>query len=390
MAIEFTCPQCDHLLRTADEKAGLSAKCPACGDAIWVPYPHEAHGRSVPDSGELEDALEEPEDRFDLEQDVPDDSPYEDAPSPEPPPVPLDGAESDETPVEADADELVLDAVPVEESMPRRREAPRDEVSCPNCHASNDPGATHCRICGESLEDAETVAPDGAALPKFDVNEIMSTTWRIYTDRLGLLIGAMLLGGLCVLIGMFVMGIPVVIAAVALQDAAAFVVIPALAVLFPLLIVIGTAFQVGTTRLYLNAAQGTSPSVSDIFYGFGDGRRFILRAIVLSLAMYAAVLAGFILCIFPAFLVGMVVWPAFPILLHRDPEGTDAVGMTIEFIKRDFGPVITVGAIVFGISMAAGMIPYLGAVLQLFAVPFTQLLTFVAYCRMTEQRTAID
>ena len=363
---------------------------PRLRDAIWVPYPHEAHGRSVPDSGEVEDALEEPEDHFELEQDVPDDSLYADAPSLEPPPVPVDGADSDETPVEADADELVLDAVPVEESIPHRREAPRDEVSCPNCHASNDTGATRCRICGESLEDAETVAPEAGTLPNFDVNEIMSTTWRIYTDRLGLLIGAMLLGGLCVFVGLFVMVVPVVIAAVALQDAAAFVVVPALAVLFPVLMIVGTAFQIGSTRLYLNAAQGTSPSISDIFYGFGEGRRFILRAIVLSLAMYAALLAGLILCIFPAFLVGMVVWPAFPILLHRDPEGTDAIGMTVEFIKRDFGPVITIGAIVFGISMAASMIPYLGAVLQLFAVPFTQLLSFVAYCRLTEQRTAID
>jgi hypothetical protein len=39
--IEFNCPHCQHRLRTPDDKAGLSAKCPACGESIWVPLPHE-------------------------------------------------------------------------------------------------------------------------------------------------------------------------------------------------------------------------------------------------------------------------------------------------------------------------------------------------------------
>lgn len=37
MAIEFNCPQCDKLLRTADDKAGREAKCPGCGSPIRVP-----------------------------------------------------------------------------------------------------------------------------------------------------------------------------------------------------------------------------------------------------------------------------------------------------------------------------------------------------------------
>lgn len=37
MAIEFHCPQCSKLLRTADDKAGRTAKCPDCGSSIQVP-----------------------------------------------------------------------------------------------------------------------------------------------------------------------------------------------------------------------------------------------------------------------------------------------------------------------------------------------------------------
>lgn len=37
MAIEFRCPQCGKLLRTADDTAGKQAKCPACGTAVTIP-----------------------------------------------------------------------------------------------------------------------------------------------------------------------------------------------------------------------------------------------------------------------------------------------------------------------------------------------------------------
>lgn len=41
MSIEFVCPHCEYLLRTAEDKAGMSAECPACGDPLWIPYPEE-------------------------------------------------------------------------------------------------------------------------------------------------------------------------------------------------------------------------------------------------------------------------------------------------------------------------------------------------------------
>jgi len=37
MTIEFSCPECQKVLRTADDKAGLRAKCPGCGATINVP-----------------------------------------------------------------------------------------------------------------------------------------------------------------------------------------------------------------------------------------------------------------------------------------------------------------------------------------------------------------
>lgn len=37
MTIEFSCPECQKTLRTGDDKAGKTAKCPGCGNAITVP-----------------------------------------------------------------------------------------------------------------------------------------------------------------------------------------------------------------------------------------------------------------------------------------------------------------------------------------------------------------
>ncbi len=48
MTIEFNCPNCQKLLRTSEDKAGLSAKCPDCGTSITVPPP--AGGGSLADS----------------------------------------------------------------------------------------------------------------------------------------------------------------------------------------------------------------------------------------------------------------------------------------------------------------------------------------------------
>ncbi|QDU79937.1 Double zinc ribbon [Polystyrenella longa] len=50
MPIEFRCDHCDKLLRTADDKAGLSAQCPGCGAHLIVPHTEE----SVVDELELD------------------------------------------------------------------------------------------------------------------------------------------------------------------------------------------------------------------------------------------------------------------------------------------------------------------------------------------------
>src|SRR2546425_12640500 len=37
MAIEFSCPSCNQLLRVPDESAGKNAKCPKCSTVVQIP-----------------------------------------------------------------------------------------------------------------------------------------------------------------------------------------------------------------------------------------------------------------------------------------------------------------------------------------------------------------
>lgn len=42
MVIEFHCPYCNKFLRTADDKAGVDARCPGCSAQITIPVPSAA------------------------------------------------------------------------------------------------------------------------------------------------------------------------------------------------------------------------------------------------------------------------------------------------------------------------------------------------------------
>ncbi len=141
MTIEFLCPFCGKLLKTAVVKAGVQANCPGCGEAVTVPpISHEAEA--------ADSALVV----VDVEGEIP---------------VARQEADS---------------AAAVAEESPR---TPAGTISCPMCGAEIKEAARRCRFCGESL-----VGATAEEMKRLEAGDILTRSWEIFQKNLGLLVGA--------------------------------------------------------------------------------------------------------------------------------------------------------------------------------------------------------
>lgn len=365
MPIEFSCPHCQHLLRTAEDKAGLSAKCPACGEAIWVPYARDVAPPSAPPP-------------------VPDD-PLGTPATPLAASAPTDAATGGRSALQDDdAEEDIF------ESPPPRPRLPPAEVTCPGCQATNPALASACRYCGTPLEGAKPVSTEQEWTPQpLDVGETISTTWQIYSQRLGLLIGACFVSALLGIPVLFVCAIPMLLA-MGVFGAIDEDLVPVGAVLgglvsVPLLLCAGGALMVGATYLHLNIAAGRPADIGDLLHGFKQGRGLAPGMFVISLVLGlgSMLLAG---------LGFVLLWP----LPYHHVAGRTGLGETFngffQLLSKDLAFVLLNGLVVFGIIMVTNTLCYfcVGIVLIWFTAPFVSLLQAVAYLRLTGQKTTLD
>ena len=61
VTIEFNCPLCQRFLRTSDDRAGYSAKCPGCGAEIDIPESTQQGHQPAVDDFEAESDIGAPE-----------------------------------------------------------------------------------------------------------------------------------------------------------------------------------------------------------------------------------------------------------------------------------------------------------------------------------------
>lgn len=143
MTIEFQCDGCQKILRTADEKAGLTARCPQCGKEVSVPAAPPA---------DFDQSAEQ---------------------TPPPGTSPLSDFEN------------------LTQAAPR----PRPEVveiTCAMCGEVNQSTTDRCLSCGEPLEHSPARRPDGTSTAFGDV---WSRAWEIWTTNLGINVAAGAIAG---------------------------------------------------------------------------------------------------------------------------------------------------------------------------------------------------
>lgn len=353
MAIEFSCPKCQHQLRTGDDKAGLSAKCPACGEIIWVPYAGGAAAASPPIG------------------------------------VPI-SANPTGTETSADAPRQGTNGGGEQpQGFAPDAQASSADVICPSCRATNDAAAERCRFCGTSLAGAQPEVESVLPPRTPEVGEVLSTAWRIYGNRFGLLIGATLLLIPLALLIVAVSGVPLAVLVGGLaradDDLAPVGLGLGLLCTIPLLLVLAAPLTIGVLQLHLNIARGTPADIGDLLYGFSrEGRTLVPGMLVIVLIAMVANLV----------IIGpMLIWPLGYFLVHRRQPIGDTLTQFLNKLTADFAYVLLVGLIMWGVSMAVGVLIYpccIGILLLPFTAAFTNILTAVGYLRWVGERTVID
>src|SRR5262245_53231097 len=129
MTIEFQCPVCQKVLKTADERAGVRANCPGCGEPLTVPTPATGAGAAAP----IQEPVEAPVD------------------------AKLAGTGVPGTDAPTDA-------------------APGDTRPCPMCGKEIKRAAKRCRFCGENFVDR---GAEGGPRP-LEAGDVLTQSWNIF------------------------------------------------------------------------------------------------------------------------------------------------------------------------------------------------------------------
>ncbi len=324
MTINFSCEICGKTLSTSDEKAGRKAKCPGCGEMLIVPSPE---GVATSDEVDLPDEFDAP-------------------------------------------------------ALPRKRSSSGGgKIPCPMCGEKVSAAADKCEFCGEPLEPQKS---GGGGHAIIEVGDVITAGWNAFKAEMGLSIGiviiAALIGGMSGVPQGIFNGIGEMM--IKQGDQQTGLLMQGIGLLFmPVAYAVQFFITCGQTMGMLKIARGEAVEIGVLF----QGGKYFWRCVGASIVFGLMVGLGTLLCIVPGIIVALMFAPFLFVLIDEDLPGIDCLWRAKEVTE---GNKLSY----FVVLLACGGINLLGllalCVGLIFTIPLTNLISAVAYCKMTGQRTA--
>lgn len=353
MAIEFRCPNCDKKLKTGDDKAGRTAKCPQCGTSVTVPAVSavaEDDFGAFPPLGEAAPGL-----------------------------------------------------------PPRRGSSGGSQVPCPMCGAMNEPTADRCYACGEDLYSLTAAQPGTERPANFDVGDQLSKGFDLFKAEMGACIVVTLLyllipGGINQMLGF---ALQLVVGGVNQGgggDAAIGVMVVGQIFVMVTQFLVQVYFDAGCTLFLLNLIRRRPAQISDLFAGGPYFLSLALNRLVFFLMLMVPYLpggavlgigaavggdAGPIIMIVGGVLlligagVGAymfaVFWPYTWVVIDRNPPGLAALKASPHLSAGERGNIVLMGLLYWLLTMAGFLACCIGV---LFTLPIVNLMAGIGYDRL--------
>ncbi|MEZ6065339.1 MAG: hypothetical protein R3B90_06440 [Planctomycetaceae bacterium] len=288
----------------------MSAKCPACGERIWVPFPHQLGNTAT--SG-----ADDPEEFDGIEDEVAADGDHSDA---------LD--ERDVVPGESVQPRSLMGTVGDDAWLDD--EAEQDSAAssgrgrrCRACGAENQLSDRECFACGATLlrrgqrrhgRQQVRSLPDThvATEEQMTIGGLMSDTWKIYSEDLA----AVVIGPFLLSLAISAVSLPIFICGIATGVGALLIVPPAIAFTSALA-------AVGVNFVYFKAARGERPGIGDAFAAFSAGSGYLGSMFLLMILIGLMTFLGLLLLVVPGLLLMMISWTMTRAMID---ENLDAVG----------------------------------------------------------------
>jgi predicted RNA-binding Zn-ribbon protein involved in translation (DUF1610 family) len=331
MPIEFNCHVCGKLLRTVDEKAGKTAKCPGCGEKLTVP------GSETEPDNEFGDDEYGDEDEF--------------------APAPSGGAKR----------------------------------NCPMCGESISRKSARCEYCGEKVGGGGRGSRRGEVRStQIEVGEVISTAWEIFKSEMGVCVGGYTI---MVVITVVIAGARVICSGVLNVGVAgmggnqqpnpgALILVMVVGLVVGLIeAAIRLYLEAGFKRLLLNVARGKNAEIGDLF----SAGPFFLRYLGNSILFGLMVAFGTAACIVPGIILALMFWPFGYLILDRNLPGMECLSRAKEITEGNWGSIFVLALAAFGINILGVCALCIGLI---FTAPLTMLMFTVAYCRMSGRATA--